>query len=273
MSSNLCIDLPALVRRENSCQIIDQIRESEISSVLFDWTACTDADKVSLCLLLNLIYECEEKGIKVRHASHEKNLYYAEQIKPFFVFQAKSLEAQETNPGAFIAAVDGEANLKARAAMLKNYLNAASVKESAAKQVETIFTELYGNIVQHSCAETGLAFVSVNAVESKLDIIVSDIGVGIPVNIKETFEEYEEKRDSEAIRLATKDLTEMKTDDQEYAGGLHAVCNLVTAAGGTVHLFSGNGIVDLNKKQNDLADINGYQPGTLIHIELDYRNL
>lgn len=272
MSSNLCIDLPVQIRRENSCQIIDDIRGEEISSVLFDWTNCTDADKTSLCLLLNLVHECEEKGIKVRHASHEKNTYYTAEIKPFFASVSENSESQEVYSAAFIAVINDESAIASQASALVNYLkDSAGLKNRNLIQAETIFSELCRNILQHSCTGNGIGLAAVDSENHKLDLIVSDIGVGIPSNIKEMFEEYEEKKDSEAILLATEDLS-AKSTEENYGKGLNTVCNTLYSLDGTIHIFSGNGIVDLKKGKQNVTESKDYQPGTLIHVVIDFRN-
>ncbi len=273
MSSNKVIDLPALLHSAYVHQIIADVREAELSSILFDWTLCREVDHTAFCLLLNLSYECEERGIKIRHTSHEQNLFYRESIEPLIRFPARSLELNQSPLGAFLSAVDNETTIHSRALGLKSYLRTLpEAKGVNLNPLETLFSELYMNICQHSGFTNGVVFIRTLPDSTIAELIVSDIGVGIPANIREGFTQYSSRTDSEAIQFATQDLVTTKSTEQNYGRGLNTMKTMVAALKGNATIYSGYGVMAINQTGESLAEGNLYHHGTQLRIHIDFRN-
>lgn len=272
MNSNLVFDIPEKLNQIDAHKLIEDIRLKKPTTILFDWTKCDKVDKMALCLILNLILESEQNNIKVTHSSHEKNKYYKEIIYPFISFPTQSLEVQESNLGAFLAGVEDDAILS-RVIAMKEYLRSLHELDLFnINPLETIFLELYMNICQHSWKNNGIVFVAIEPENHIIELIISDIGVGIPANIRESFSAYEEKTDADAILYATEDLITTKSIEQNYGRGLSTLKTSVIALDGSATIYSGYGGLIIEKNGIALKSYEQHNNGTQIHIRIDFRN-
>ncbi len=105
-----------------------------------------------------------------------------------------------------------------------------------------------------------------------VELIISDIGVGIPANIRESFIEYEGRTDAEAILYATEDLITTKSIEQNYGRGLSTLKTSVIALNGSAEIYSGYGGLLIEKEGILLKAYKQHNNGTQIHIRIDFRN-
>ncbi|CAN5396242.1 hypothetical protein BH11BAC2_BH11BAC2_18720 [soil metagenome] len=272
MSSNLVFDLPTKLNKNNLHYFIERIRNEKPTSVLFDWSECSDADNIALCLFINLSYECKQNNAKIRHTSHEKNQYYRLSIFPLISYTVNVLGVQESDLGVFIASVDKAEAILSRVMSMQKYLRSLSPLDGLnINPLETIFSELYMNICQHSCSN-GIVLVTIEPENNIIEMIISDIGVGIPINIKESFSEYGDKSDAEAILYATEDLVTTKSIEQNYGRGLSTLRTSVISLKGFAAIFSGNGGLLIDEHGILFESYDQYQNGTQIQIRIDFCN-
>lgn len=227
---------------------------------------------MALCIFMNLLYELEEKEISFEHLAQASNQYYTEQINPFLTFPAKTLNLLESDFGAFLAAVDDEDETVSRTMAMNEYLRSKNaLKGLDITSLETLFSELFMNICQHSWAKNGIAFVSFPSNSSIIEIIISDIGVGIPSNIREEFSEYQERTDAEAIRYATQDWITTRSTDRNQGRGLNHTKTILSTLNGKGHIYSGYGALTFDKN-TELALETDFHHGTQIHLLIDFSN-
>jgi anti-sigma regulatory factor (Ser/Thr protein kinase) len=253
-------------------KLISAIRLEKPTSVLLDWSNCHYATNIALCLVLNLMFELEQEKIGILHISDEANDYYTKTIYPFISFPAQELIIRESTLGAFLAGVEDETILS-RVMSMKEYLR--SLRELDLFNInplETIFSELYMNICQHSWKSHGIAFVAIEPQNHIIELIISDIGVGIPANIKESFSEFEDKSDAEAILYATEDMITTKSIEQNYGKGLNNLKTSITALNGSAVIYSGYGGLAIESPEVRLEKYDEPINGTQIHIRIDFRN-
>jgi|GEM_PF-6168546 len=257
MSSNIVFDLSSALRPADVHKIIDRIDQDGPTSVLFDWTLTDDADNLALCLVQNLSYRCEQNNIKVRHTSHERNLYFHNRIVPFFGIQPKNLELPVPERDVYLVRVETEKQLSDRQDELEQYLTQVQgLTPSRRDGLLAAFAELYSNCATHSWAKNDVCCVA--QVPGFVELIASDLGVGIPSNIRDEHEGYEERSDAETLQFAL----------SQESGGLPAVKSNVRSMGGEMHLYSGKGAVtiDANGEQAKVLDV--FHSGTQVRVRV-----
>jgi anti-sigma regulatory factor (Ser/Thr protein kinase) len=273
MSSNQLFELQENFILEDAVDLIHKVRDNstKITSIQFEWTSCINYETSAICLLLNLCYECKSNNIKVRHSAHEKNVFYSQNIKP--LFEPETAEQAQTGmpPNVFVKSVQDESLMESRRMALTAFLEQLpELKDKNAKGVESFFVELYANVCQHSLPETGVTFVELNPAKGYLEIIVSDIGIGIPANIKDAFADYEDRDDADCIQYATQDLVTGESNETNKQRGLGNLKSYVSSLNGLVLIYSGDGIFELKGQTETLYRNEQIHPGTLIQIQLDW---
>ena len=138
--------------------------------------------------------------------------------------------------------------------------------------VRTCVKELLNNISDHSARDTGYVHAQHYPNIRKVNITVSDFGVGIPTTIRNRFGEMS---DAEAIRLACEEGVTSQSRPNNMGAGLNFLIDAITCDDGRVviHSLKGNLVCKLEReKQVRHPSVGkGSYPGTLVDIELDTR--
>jgi hypothetical protein len=132
-------------------------------------------------------------------------------------------------------------------------------------EFEVCVQEVFNNIRDHSGKKWGCVVAQYYPNLNKIDLIISDYGVGIPANMRIL---YPGNNDAELIHIATAEGVSSKTTPANRGAGLENIISIVTN--------HANGIVKICSLHGELAITNDQQPqqllrqslfpGTLIHL-------
>lgn len=278
MNPVISIAIPGKADKEFWHSIIDSIRSDKFNSasIQFDWSACTQIDDISLCLLLNIIVECESRKIRIFNAPLNPDSFYQIKVYPLISFPINNLDTNEIKSHAFVTAVNDDEKALARVELMKKFLgNHELLRNVDTSALEIIFAELYMNVCQHSSLaeiENGMVLISVDESHGLLEMVVSDIGVGIPANIKEAFEAFEDECDAKAIAYATEDMVTTRNTEQNYGRGLNTLKTSVVSLNGELDIFSGNGHFSIRSGNENHMELSCYHNGTQIRLLFDLSN-
>lgn len=126
--------------------------------------------------------------------------------------------------------------------------------------------ELFNNIKDHSGLDVGCIFVQHYPATNKIQISMSDFGVGIPANVKKI---YPKSTDGQAVLMAMKEGFTTNSTGKNMGAGLYVLSQLVINNGGDLAIRSGRAHVLCNQDGiSDRSDGFGFYPGTLIDISL-----
>lgn len=144
-----------------------------------------------------------------------------------------------------------------------------NVNKNRLSSLKTCINEIFNNIKDHSSFNEGFIHVQHYPRINRIDISISDIGVGIPSNIKR---KYGEMPDKDAILKASQEGVTSKSHPNNMGIGLDYLSVTVASNGGRVSIHSGYGLYICRPDRNGL-DRESFQlaaryPGTLVDIQL-----
>jgi hypothetical protein len=151
----------------------------------------------------------------------------------------------------------------------------ARVNKASLYGLQSSMSEIFNNILDHSRYEIGSVFGQHFPAENSIIIAVSDMGLGIPLNVRTVNSELS---DCDAIIEAVKEGFTSRSVATNAGLGLDQLLrSVVTGLGGSVTIYSGRGIVTFVQRRGKLiphpiADV-GFCPGTTIEIRVDTRNI
>lgn len=132
--------------------------------------------------------------------------------------------------------------------------------------------ELFNNIGDHSMQNTGFVHVQHYPNLKRVNITVSDFGIGIPHSIRA---KYGDMTDAEAIYLASQEGITAQSRPNNMGAGLNYVIDRITGMGGNVLIHSLGGNLTCSRENNrqirKRSSGRGSYPGTLIDIGFDTR--
>jgi anti-sigma regulatory factor (Ser/Thr protein kinase) len=141
----------------------------------------------------------------------------------------------------------------------------------ALASLKTCIMEIFNNIRDHSRQEIANIFAQHFPNQKKVEIAVSDFGIGIPGAMRER---YPRMADVEAIAAATNEGITSKSLLRNRGAGLPLLIDYVVMRNtGRVTIISNSGGVAFRKDGSAHSVIqledNGFYPGTLIVIKID----
>jgi anti-sigma regulatory factor (Ser/Thr protein kinase) len=150
-----------------------------------------------------------------------------------------------------------------------------SVQKEALATVRVCLQEIFHNISDHSGVNIGCVFAQHFPADNKVNIAISDFGLGIPANVRQVAPAL---TDAEALRLAVQEGFTTKSNVQNRGAGLPILIRYVTAKnGGVVLLNSGRGYVSAVAGKSEPKITARLEqapyPGTLVRVILNTNSL
>jgi hypothetical protein len=151
----------------------------------------------------------------------------------------------------------------------------AGVSTASLYGLQSSMAEIFNNISEHSRHDIGSVFGQYFPNENAIIIAVSDMGLGIPANVRKLRSELS---DPAAIIQAVKQGFTTKSVATNTGMGLDQLLrSVVSGLGGTVTIYSGAGIVTFEPRSGAIGHRGargvGLCPGTTIEIGLDPRRI
>lgn len=123
--------------------------------------------------------------------------------------------------------------------------------------------EVFNNIKDHSGVDTGCMFAQHHPNLNKIIVSISDIGVGIPNNIRRVKECVS---DSDAIKLALTEGFSTKSTPRNRGAGLSTLNEYIINSKGEIRIFSGNAYYENIQDSGQFVDKDIYYYGTSIEL-------
>lgn len=150
-----------------------------------------------------------------------------------------------------------------------------NISNSSLGEIKTCFGEIFNNIRDHADENTGCIFAQHYPNKDKIQISISDFGIGIPNNIRKV---YPGISDSTALERAIEEGVSSKSTPKNRGAGLKTLLqNVVVNYGGTVQIRSYSGILSVEGNNSDGLVVNCSEviqkyPGTFIEITFNTNN-
>ncbi|MGP8192987.1 MAG: hypothetical protein ACLQLT_10195 [Methylovirgula sp.] len=151
----------------------------------------------------------------------------------------------------------------------------AKVNIASLYGLQSSMTEIFNNILDHSRYDIGSVFGQHFPSEHLITIAVSDMGLGIPVNVRTVKPELS---DCDAIIEAVKEGFTTRSIETNAGMGLDQLMrSVVMTLQGRVTIYSGKGIVSFTPLRGEVDSRPfgnvGFCPGTTIEIGIDTRTI
>jgi anti-sigma regulatory factor (Ser/Thr protein kinase) len=150
--------------------------------------------------------------------------------------------------------------------------NRLSMTEKSFSSIRACLGEIFNNIKDHAGegVEVGCFFAQHYPREDRVQVAVSDFGVGIPANVRAVEESY--LSDGQAIEQATEAGFTTESQPGNRGAGLNTLLHdVIEANGGELYIHSNRGMLSCAQDGSDdiqrISDeVPGVYPGTLISI-------
>lgn len=146
-------------------------------------------------------------------------------------------------------------------------------QETGFAELNTCLQEIFNNIRDHSQEDIGCVFAQHYPAKNRVDISISDFGVGIPNTVKKVNALVS---DEKALALATEEGFTSGQTIRNRGAGLHYLLECVTLTfNGCLKIYSGFGELKSYSRNNAAhyrtTKNNCFYPGTLLSISVDDR--
>lgn len=256
-------------------KILDDRLNAKCASIEFDFSQVEGVGIGGIAILSNLVEMLHKSGVKVSFSNYRR----LPTLLRYLVesgFYATYLDEDATTPHSpSILPLS-----RVRGPYVHGYIThqvipwiegALGVGDGAAASIHGCFLEIFNNIADHSTEEVGCAVGGIDPATKKIEVCVSDFGIGIPNQVKTKVPGL---TDAQAIVKACEEGFTTRTTPRNRGAGLATLLRSVVARnGGEVTISSGYGY--LRGRPTDTVPsvratlLRAPYPGTLIRIKLD----
>ncbi|MGX1105474.1 ATP-binding protein [Bradyrhizobium elkanii] len=265
------VTLSALAR-----DIVDGCPGGLPESLTFDFSQLSFIRPAGVVFLSNVIWWLHQQGTKVRLVNADKNSMALRYLDDSLFFEQhcgqkiweESAPRSTTRPLVRIAHEHSHNWLAMN--LIPWLATRLGLTEASLYEVKTCLSELFNNIKDHTQFDIGSIFVQHYPNEQRVNISLSDFGLGIPAKVAETVPNL---TDNEAIvRAVQEGFTSKSTPGNAGLGLDYLLKTVVGTNDGVVTIYSLGGIVRFRKKNGaicpDPVKNVGFCPGTTIDINL-----
>jgi hypothetical protein len=242
--------------------------------VTFDFSRLTFIRPAGVVFLRNIIRWLCAKGCKVFFRGHHGESEPIKYLRDAQFFRLH-LEGEYEEEGACRPTTRPLIDVKyersqswIRLTLIPWVAGQARVSTASLYGLQSSMAEIFNNISEHARHDIGSVFGQYFPNENVIIIAVSDMGLGIPANVKKLRSELS---DPNAIIEAVKQGFTTKS----VATNTQLLRSVVSELGGKVTIYSGAGIVTFEPKSGGIGHRGtggvGLCPGTTIEIRLDPR--
>ncbi len=255
-------------------EIFDENGEIESKRLELDFCRLNFIEPTGVTVLSNIIELVKKLGGDVTfcgHLIHVRAIQYLDDSQFFRRYIGNSLrEAVRIRP------TTAELTLVSHArsfGWIENDLmpwieEKTGVRQASLASIKVCFQEVFNNIRDHSTVDVGCIFGQFYPNLNKLQIAISDFGVGIPSNVRKLRANL---TDGDCIKLASQEGFTTRTGRNNRGAGLDVLIkNVVKNNGGSLIIHSGNGILSCVKSEEGVKktakSADGFYPGTLLQV-------
>jgi anti-sigma regulatory factor (Ser/Thr protein kinase) len=253
-------------------QIIFELEDITDGIIIFNWVDCISITDEAHCAILHLKELLQAKNIKIDHTSQTDTLSAFNKIWNCEV----GIECLITSEGVYVSPIVTESRLSSDIGKILNFIKERynkSIGDKDFSPIESILSELYMNICQHSGTEKGFIFVSTPNDQNEIFIYVSDIGIGIATNIRNYYNSNCFESDADAIEFATEGGVTTQSIKANRGLGLETL-RLAISTLGLLKIISGEGLLYFDRQHQLFKTKSSYKhKGTLINIQISLEKL
>lgn len=272
--------LPSTFTRETMYSLIDAMldpsEDCRHSHVVLDFERLNRIQVGGVATLSNMIEASRKAGVKVEFRNTRGCGATAFLEGTGFLAQyceSPPLKTLHNAPFAPLRLVEYRKSVSYLLNELVPWLSSTlHAKDRELATIKVCFEEVFNNIIDHSTVDVGCSCAHFDRSDNKVMICISDIGVGIPKNVRNRIKI---NTDQGAIAMACQEGFTTQTTPRNMGAGLHVlITNVVTRNGGSVIIHSGSGIYSCVREPNGRVKktgrpARGFYPGTLIYVTLD----
>lgn len=274
------LTLPHTFTRDTMYSLIDAMldpgEDCRHSHILLDFSKLEQIQVGGIATLSNMIEASRKAGVKV-----DLQGVSACKAAPFLegagfiaqYYRGASVGTKRNAPHAPLRLVEYSRSASYLLSELVPWLGSIlKVEDRALATIKVCFEEIFNNIEDHSSVNVGCSCAYYDRAEKQITICISDIGVGIPKNVRS---KMEIGTDQGAIAMACQQGFTTQTTPRNMGAGLHVlITNVVARNGGSVIIHSGSGIYSCVRERAGVVKrtgraARGFYPGTLIYVTLD----
>jgi hypothetical protein len=259
-----------------AAKVIDRVWPA---GLVFDFSRLRFIRPAGVVFLHNLIGWLHAKSTKVffrGHTANSESLRYLADSQFFRLHLGDHCKQQGTQRVTTCPLIDVKYEKSlgwTRLNLLPWVASRANVPMASLYGLQSSMAEIFTNIQNHSRFEIGSIFGQHFPSENSIVIAVSDMGLGIPTNVRKV---ENIPSDSDAIVAAVqKGFTSKSVETNSGMGLDQLLRSVVVELGGKVTIYSGAGMVAFTPKKGSIVTEQyrkiGFCPGTTIEINLDTR--
>ena len=255
---------------------VDEQRNAQSSKIVFDFSSLKFIEPVGVVILSNLIEYFKKLNVKTFFSGHKfitEPISYLDDAGFFKLYLGETIKTI-SKPRITTMPLNLVTNQRAVGFVHGNLIpwiaNNLDVNESALDTIRVSIEEIFHNIQDHSGVPIGCVFAQSFPKISRLQIAISDFGLGIPANVRKVCPELD---DRDALRQACEEGFTTKSNVNNRGVGLPQLIKYVTQRNeGTVLLASGKGQLSavLEQKSTKITPRSRSvsYPGTLVRVIL-----
>lgn len=283
MSSIKRIHIPSQPDLNYFAQLLKTIKEEQVSydNIEMDWSVCETIDSKVYCILLHF-----QDIPNVTHinlvASTNRELNTAKSLLNTRLGNATNCQIIES--GIFLSPIySQEWILQHKEDMKSFYKGFAYEFERDYGVIESIFSELYMNVCQHSSISKGYIFIAKPNEVGTCNIIFSDIGVGIVSKILSFYQRQDIENhcntegrpysDAAVIEYATREGITTRSETQNQGRGLSNLKSQMQSLQGDLEIRSRFGLYKQNNSGISLEQTTCEHSGTYICLTFNFSAL
>lgn len=255
--------------------LLDKNYDCKHEKILLDFQNLNKIQVGGIVLLSNLIEASRKAGVNVKLANSKSckaaNFLDGSGFNSQYVDKIKSSSHKLTDEFMRLQLVEYERSRSYLSGYLIPWISEKlDAEPRALATVKVCFEEIFNNIQDHSTVNVGCSCAHFDHVTKTISICISDIGVGIPHNVRANMKI---NSDSAAIAMACQQGFTTRSSPRNMGAGLYVlITNIVKRNSGTVKISSGYGIYtstnDGIKVKSSGRQAKSSYPGTLIYITL-----
>lgn len=239
--------------------------------IVLDWSNVEKVETGAITYYLCLQNYCCSNDITIQHA-HKENLCYQriENIMKIDYLNPHFLQ------DIYIVPAKNEAETHMIKGIVKQFFENSVegiTKKLETQGIETMFSELFMNICQHSQDTNGFIFIPAVTIDGQFEMVASDLGVGIVQNIRNYFSGTIFENDESVIEYATKNLITTASTRQNQGKGLNTILTSVKFLKGRLTIFCEKGHLQMENDIVSLKPLALSHKGTFLHISFNINQL
>ncbi len=267
----MIIKLPRIISLHFLAELLQAIKNQTVQKITFDWLEVKNMADETISFYLSFVSFLEQNKIdlicenelqctcyqRIKNIRHCNISATHDVCKDIYVATVKTLEEQE----------------QLRMQMKDFFRFCINVGSKDIQPIDTIFSELFMNICQHSDNKNGFVFMPFLYEKNSIVLIMNDLGDGIVNVIRNYFIDKSFTIDANAIQYATVDFVTTKSTKSNQGRGLNILKTIMISLKGDLQIYSAKGLYEIKEGKEILSTLPYQHIGTLIKVEILIENL